>query len=165
MQVESRRFVVIKPEQTVAGSFDDVEGAEAAALAFGNDAHVIDTASKPYQPAVQAVEDGSLNYVGFGSFDQHQGFDKNLIESVKRDAWAAVLGFLARGASPDAADASGGSALIWAVARNNGVIVNILLDAGADVNKADQGGMTPLKLAIDKGRDEIAVTLKAAGAT
>ncbi|NQV48706.1 MAG: ankyrin repeat domain-containing protein [Rhodospirillaceae bacterium] len=164
MQVESRRFIVITPDRAVTSGFDNVEGAEAAALAFGNDAHVIDTASRPYQPAVQVVEDSSLNYVGHGSFDKRQGFDKNLIEAVKRDVWAAVLGFLARGASADAADASGGTALIWAVARNSPVIVDILLNAGADVNKADQGGMTPMKIAIEKGRNEISLRLKAAGA-
>ena len=40
----------------------------------------------------------------------------------------------------------------------------MLIDAGADVKIADNKGITPLQLAIDKGRDDIAELLRQHGA-
>ncbi|NQU56736.1 MAG: ankyrin repeat domain-containing protein, partial [Rhodospirillales bacterium] len=155
------RYVAISADRASLGGFDNLAGAEAAALAFGDGAHVVDTESSPYQPAVQVVEIGILTYVGHGSFDKRQGLDKNLVEAVKRGAVAAAQAFLARGASPDATDVAGGTALIWAVARGDGDVVDILLKAGANPSLTDAKGVTALKLAEDKGRTEIAEMLHA----
>ncbi len=157
---ETQRFISISPDWASVDGFDNLAGAEAAALAYGDGAYVVDTESNPYQPAVQAVEQGLLTYVGHGSFDYRQGLEENLIEAVKRGATAAALAFLARGANPNAADIAGGTALIWAVARDDGDIVEILLKAGADVKLVDIKGLSPLKLAEDKGRFEIVKLLK-----
>lgn len=161
MSPEMRRFITISPDRNQIADFENLPGAEAAALAFGDGAHVVDTESKPYQPAVQAVEHGLLTYVGYGSFDKHQGINKNLLESVKRGASAAAIAFLARGADPNTADDDGGTALIWAVARGDAALVEILLLAGADNLKADQKGMTAQKLAVDKGLTDIVNLLQA----
>jgi hypothetical protein len=159
--METRRYIAISPDRSNLGGFENLAGAEAAALAFGDSASVVDTESSPYQPAVQMVEDGILTYVGHGSFDKRQGFDRNLIEAVKRGATAAALAFMARGANPDACDEAGGTALIWAVARGDQDVVDILLAAGADADRVDAKGMTALKLAHDKGRAAIAEMLQA----
>lgn len=160
MPFETRRFITISPDNAHMAGFENLLGAEAAALAYGDGAYVVDTESKPYQPAVQAVEQGLLTYVGYGSFDKRQGLDKNLIEAVKRGAAEAAQAFLVRGADPNATDAAGGTALIWAVARADAALVEILMSAGADVLKADLKGMTPLKLALQKGRTQIASMLQ-----
>lgn len=164
MTPERRRYIVISPDKDTCAGFDNLAGAEAAAQAFGDGAHVVDTESSPYQPAVQAVEHGLLTYVGYGSFDKRQGLDLNLLEAVKRGAAAAALAFLARGANPDTADAGGGTVLIWAVARGDADVVRVLLGGGADINRADGKGITPLKLAEDKKRTEIAALLRDKGA-
>ena len=160
MTSETRRFIAISADRDIVGGFDSLVGAETTALAFGDGAHVVDTESSPYQPAVQAVEEGILTYVGHGSFDKRQGLDKNLIEAVKRGAGEAAVAFLARGASPDAADAAGGTALIWAVARGDIDIVDILLKAGANSVLADDNGLTPLKLSQNKSLPEISQRLQ-----
>ena len=160
MARETRRYIAISADRASLGGFDNLAGAETAALAFGDNAYVVDTESSPYQPAVQVVEMGILTYVGHGSFDKRQGLDRNLLEAVKRGAAAAAVAFLARGADPDTADASGGTALIWAVAMGDGDSVDILLKAGANQNLADAKGMSALKLAEDKGRTEIAALLR-----
>jgi hypothetical protein len=160
MTPERRRFVTISDDRANVGGFDNLAGAEAAALAFGDGAHVVDTESSPYQPAVQIVEMGILTYVGHGSFDKRQGLERNLVEAVKRGAVAAAHAFLVRGASPDAADAAGGTALIWAVARGDKEVVDLLLKAGADASQTDAKGITALKLAEDRGKAEIVKLLR-----
>ena len=160
MSPETRRYIAISADRASLGGFDNLAGAESAALAFGENASVVDTESSPYQPAVQVVEMGILTYVGHGSFDKRQGVDRNLLEAVKRGAAVAAVAFLARGADPDTADAAGGTALIWAVARGERDIVDILLKAGASRGLTDAKGTSALKLAEDKGRTEIAALLR-----
>jgi uncharacterized protein len=63
----------------------------------------------------------------------------------------------------------GWTALLEAVILGKGTepwqqIVRILLAAGADPSRADRDGVTPLRHATDRGHDEIAATLRAAGA-
>ncbi|MFI6938171.1 ankyrin repeat domain-containing protein [Streptomyces sp. NPDC050418] len=63
----------------------------------------------------------------------------------------------------------GWTALLEAVILGDGgedhqEVVELLLDAGADPELADRDGVTPLEHAEDKGQDEIADLLRAAGA-
>jgi ankyrin repeat protein len=161
---ENKRYVIISPDLATAAGFENLAGAEAAALAFGDGAHVVDTSGTPYHPAVMAVEKGVLEYVGFGSFDSRLGLDANLIWAARKGHPAIVKAFLARGADPAAADDDGGTALHWAVAASSADAVRLLIGAGAPVDTADVRGTTPLALAERKGRDEIARVLKEAGA-
>lgn len=155
MTVETRRYVVISPDRKTVSGFDNLAGAEAAAVAFGDGAYVMDTFSGTYEPALQTVEGGEVVLTGHGSFDRKKGFDANLLESAKRGIVPAIIGFLARGANPNAADDNGGTALHWAVAKGSLDVVSILIEAGADSRKADKVGKTPLSLAEQKGLSEI----------
>jgi len=64
MNPETRRCVAISADRTSLDGFDNLERAEATALAFGH-----------------------------GSFDMRQGLERNPIEAVKRDAVAVVVLF------------------------------------------------------------------------
>jgi len=155
MTVENRRYVVISPDRKTVSGFDNLAGAEAAAVAFGDGAHVMDTFSGVYEPALQTVEGGEVVLTGHGSFNRKNGFDANLLEAAKRAIPAAVIGFLARGGDANAADDNGGTVLHWAVASGSLDVVSILIGAGADCGRADNAGMTPLALAERKGRGDI----------
>ncbi len=164
MNDKPRRFYSVSPDGKIVAGFDFRAGAETAAVAFGDGAHVIDTASSAYQPAVSMVEGGEMVIAGYGSFDARDGLEKNLIEAIKKGFAPTVRAFLAKGADANAVDANGGTALIWAAAKGSGEIAAILIEAGADVNKADHGGMTPLKLAEKKNKETVAALLRDAGA-
>ncbi len=164
MSIVDRRYVVVSPDQATAAGFDTPEGAETAALAFGDGAHVVDTGGTPYHPAVMKVESGVLGYEGYGALDGRAGPDSNLIEGAKKSHAAVVRAFLARGGHADAADDTGGTVLHWAVAGGSEVVVRMLIDAGAPVDAADGGGTTPLMVAEKKGKDGIADLLRQAGA-
>lgn len=57
-----------------------------------------------------------------------------------------------------------GQALLAACKKNDAKTVALLMTAGADVNKADKDGRTPLHFAAYEGRTEIVKVLIAAGA-
>jgi len=160
--VLERRFFTVSPDMKTSAGFENREGAEAAALAFGDGAHVVDTLSSPYQPAVQEVAEGELRYVGFGSFNRRDGLDANIIEAAKKGYAPIVRAFLEKGADVNAAAENGATALHWAAAKGSVDIARVLLAAGADVTRTDAKGLTPLALAEQKGRDEVAALLKAA---
>ena len=164
MTTVDRRYVVVSPDRATAAGFDTPEGAETAALAFGDGAHVVDTGGTPYHPAVMKVEGGALGYQGYGAVDGRASLDSNLIEGAKKGHAAVVRAFLARGGRADAADDSGGTALHWAVAGGGEAVVRMLIAAGAPVDAADGGGTTPLMVAEKKGKGAIADLLRQAGA-
>ncbi|MCB2101107.1 MAG: ankyrin repeat domain-containing protein [Rhodobacterales bacterium] len=157
-----RQFAVVPPDDRDVATFDTQAGAEAAALAFGEGTHVVDTLSGAYHPAVQVVEGGELGYVGFGSFDARLGDDGNLIEAARKGEPAILRAFLARGADPNATDAKGGTVLHWAVAKGNARVVGLLLAAGADPARPDAQGTTPRDLAAKRGRDALVALLDGA---
>jgi len=63
----------------------------------------------------------------------------------------------------NAADAMGNTALHWAALAGQGRVVEFLLAEGAEVNLCNWNGKTPLRLALDKGHDEIARLLREHG--
>lgn len=162
MAVLTRRYVVVSADLETAGDYANPQGAEAAALAFGEGAHVIDMMGQTYTPAVQCVENGALVYVGYGSFSRKRGLDANLLESAKKGQPYAVRAYLACGADPNASDREGGTALLFAVAADCPACVDVLLRGGADPERADDDGITPRELARIKNRQKIAARLDAA---
>ena len=164
MSQTPRRFYVVSPDLATAAGFDAREAAEAAALAFGDGAHVVDTVSRPYQPAASRVENGEVRFVGFGSFDARLGLDACLIEAARKGYAPLVSAYLAKGANADAVDAGGSPAIVWAVAGGSPEVVRLLIGAGADPGRADGDGMTALRLAQQRRRSDLAAIVRAAGA-
>ena len=64
----------------------------------------------------------------------------------------------------DRSNPNGRYPLNWAAWQNNVDIINALLDAGADVSKANLSGFTPLHHAIENGSKEAAALLIKRGA-
>jgi ankyrin repeat protein len=64
----------------------------------------------------------------------------------------------------DRTNPNGRYPLNWAAWQNNVEIINALLDAGADINKANLTGFTPLHHAIESGSKEAAALLIKRGA-
>ena len=62
---------------------------------------------------------------------------------------------LAAGASIDATDSDGNTALALACAAGHGRIIKMLLRKGADINAANSDGNTPLHLAAANGRKAV----------
>lgn len=146
-----KAYVAVRADFTDAILCETAEGAAAAALSFGDGAHVVDTLGAPYHPAVSRVEGGQLALVGFGSFNPKLGADANLLEAVKKRQPYAVRAFLAVGASANAREKDGATALHWAVGRGSAECVKVLMAAGADADAQDANGQSPRKLAREKG--------------
>lgn len=155
-----RRFYIIPPESgrdiVCVGK---IELAERFAVELGDGAHIIDTMAAPYFPMVKKVENGEPIYLEFGGWDMVADPERNLIEAVKKACPPMVRAFLAKGCDPNATDYNGGTALIWAAARGNIQVVQLLIEAGALLETADLNGMTALKMARNKNRDDIAALL------
>jgi len=148
-----------------AGARGPSHAARAVACDYGPGAHIVDTGAMPYYPMVHRVDEaGEPVYLEYGAWDTRVDRDRNLIEAVKKGYAPIVQAFLAKGAEVNAADDTGGTALIWAVARGRVETVRLLLDSGAAVNARDADGMTALALARRKNAQEIADILLAAGA-
>jgi ankyrin repeat protein len=81
--------------------------------------------------------------------------DEKLISCVEAGDAGCLAQFLAAGAKPDATDARGVAALSLAAEGKSTSVVRLLLDAGADVNKAGAGEGSPLCRAAVFGRKEI----------
>jgi len=162
--VSGSRFYVIAAGGAAAIGRDFLAPALARAREMGEVTHVIDTMAMPYEPMARRMEGGEPVYIEFGAWDTRGDANANLIEAVKKDYVRMVQAFLAKGADPMAADAKGGPAILWAVARGKAEVLRLLLDAGADPNATDRDVDTPLKLAAEGRKPELAAILKAAGA-
>jgi ankyrin repeat protein len=90
--------------------------------------------------------------------------DAQLISCVKDGDADCVTHALASGANANAIDEEGVAALILAAEGKSARIVRLLLNAGAAVDKAQQGEGTPLCRAALFGREEIVEALLSAGA-
>lgn len=87
-----------------------------------------------------------------------------LITAVQSGRLADVQTAIGNGADIDATDASGRSALHWAVLAGRSDLAGALLDAGADPKIADDAGSTALHVAALFGLGDLADRLIAAGA-
>lgn len=159
-----RRYYAISPDYVTAAGYESLQGAEAAAVAFGDGAHVVDTLSTTYVPAMYKVEEGELRLQGQGSFDHRHGLGPNLVEAAKKRLPALVRALLAKGADPDHADREGTTALHWAAARGDFDVARLLIESGAAPGPADAEGITPIALARRKNHADIAALLEQVGA-
>jgi ankyrin repeat protein len=73
--------------------------------------------------------------------------DSGLLEAVRSGDRETVRSLLKQTVDVDAAKADGASALAWAVYQDDLEIADLLIRAGANVNLANEYGITPLKLA------------------
>ena len=89
-----------------------------------------------------------------------------LIAAIKHCQWSKVLALIQHGADVDTpATECGETALMVACAQNAPAhVVAALIDYGADVNKAQQNGATPLCIAAQNGHEPVVVRLLGAGA-
>lgn len=85
----------------------------------------------------------------------------NAVECGDLDGAAAALD---AGASPDAADRYGVTALVRAAGRGDHALVDLLLGRGARIDKGTAQDNTPLMLAAARGHRELVARLLQAGA-
>ena len=165
MTDNSSRYYVRSPDGRMIVGYDDAKVAGAVALDYGEGAHLIDTRAQAYHPIAQEVSGGELAYVEIGGWGAGKFSDeRNLIESIKKGHPAIVHAFLAKGADPNAKDANGGPAIVWAVARGKPEVVELLIARGADVNARDPDGTRALDLARRRGKEVLIEILRKAGA-
>ncbi len=67
MVTTTRRFFVLSPDASRSDSFDSRGGAETAALAWGEGAHIVDTVAQIYHPIAQCIENGAPMYLEHGA--------------------------------------------------------------------------------------------------
>lgn len=155
MNARPRRYYAITADLVTAAGYENLAGAEAAAVAFGDGSWVIDTLTTTYTPAISRVEERELRLQGQGSFDHRHGFTTNLIKAARKGQAALMRALLAKGADPNCDDGDGSTVLLWAVVGGSVDCVRVLVEAGADPGRADHEGITPLELAGMKKRSKI----------
>ena len=90
-----------------------------------------------------------LAFVSMFAMQAHASTEE-LIGSVKSNNFPKVLELLNNGENVNEADASGTTALHYAIAYDNAEMTQVLLSYGADLTKANNKGWTPLKIAEQK---------------
>ena len=85
-----------------------------------------------------------------------------LIQAAKDGNTAAAQQVLPFGASADAKDENGVTALMWAVGNGNIGVMKLLLNKGANIGAKDKDGHTALDRAKANGRTEAAKLLRKA---
>ena len=87
-----------------------------------------------------------------------------LVYAVAKQHWHLVQYLVSVGANPNI-QLQGNSLLIVCLAHNQPQVALEVIKAGADVNKANADGVTPLYLAQQSNYTEVVAALQAAGAT
>ena len=90
--------------------------------------------------------------------------DTRLLDAARAADAAGVIALLDQGASANARQADGATALHWAAHWDDAVMADALVRAGADVDAANDFGATPLWLACLNGSEAMVAALLAAGA-
>ena len=150
------RYYVRSPDGRAIYGFATMQGAETAALEYGDGAFVVDSRALSYEPMVQMVKDGALVYFGISGWNTNRlSESENMIEGIRNGHVAIVHAYIARGADVNFVDRHGGTPLHWAASRGLPEIVELLLEHGADPNVTDADGDLPLNIARAHKRDEI----------
>ncbi|MBL8890065.1 MAG: ankyrin repeat domain-containing protein [Planctomycetaceae bacterium] len=90
---------------------------------------------------------------------------KGLLDAFEAEDWTAFSQQLQQEASPNAKDSVGRPLLLAAIARRRTQAIDLLLEAGADVNAAQDGwGNQPLDAAFDRNQQDLLRRLLALGA-
>jgi ankyrin repeat protein len=84
---------------------------------------------------------------------RRQAASIRLLQAIEQDDIAGVRELLAHGASANAADDRGRSALMWAASRADIPLCQLLLQHHARLNGTDQDGETALSIAMRRGGD------------
>jgi quinoprotein dehydrogenase-associated probable ABC transporter substrate-binding protein len=79
-------------------------------------------------------------------------------------ALAVAKHLIAKGANLNATTQREVTAAMIAAARNNGAMISVLIEAGADLGRKSEEGRTALDIARENGADDAAKRLEAAGA-
>ena len=169
MTTKAYRYYVRSPDGRAAFGFDSDAVAHAVAIENGVGAAVVDTLAQAYVPMVQEVQlvdaKPMLVIAPIGGWDTGKfGIDRDLIEAAKRGRVEIVHAFLAKGASANARDPNGGSALHWAASRGVENVVQLLLAHGADIKATDASGRSALAVAEGRGKLAVAALLRSRGA-
>ena len=90
--------------------------------------------------------------------------DRRLVDAAKAQDHAAVEALLDQQVDVNAPAPDGAAALHWASYWNAPDTVALLIDAGADLDLANDYGVTPLALACDNGSGAMVTRLLSAGA-
>lgn len=90
--------------------------------------------------------------------------DLRLADAAERRDWVTLRTLLQARVDPRTPQADGATALHWAAHWSNLEAVDLLLRAGADVNAANDHGVTPLSLACENAHAAIAARLLKGGA-
>src|SRR5215510_5185555 len=90
--------------------------------------------------------------------------DIRLIQAVKDSNAPAVRSLLQSGASANAREPDGTTALHWAASRNDLKMVDLLINAGADVKALNRFGVSPLLIASNNASVAVVERLLKAGA-
>lgn len=87
-----------------------------------------------------------------------------LVAAARANDGASVRSMIAEGADANAADATGTTALHWAVYHDDAELVQLLIGGGADVSATNAFGATPLAEAAVTGNVDVIERLLNAGA-
>ena len=80
---------------------------------------------------------------------------ESLIAASRAQDSEAVQALLSDGVNVNGEQADGATALHWAAYRDDLALANLLINAGADPDKSNELGATPLFLAADNGSVEM----------
>ena len=118
------------------------------------------------QAARRCVGLACLAYIALPHLVAAQDLSANarLLAAARTAEGAGVTKALADGASPDARNRVGETALIIALKNDQPALARTMIDAGTDVNLAAVSGVTPLMAAAHAGQVEIVRMLLAKGA-
>ena len=147
------RYYTRSPDGRAIYGFATMQGAETAAMEYGDGAFVVDTGALTYEPMVQMVKEGKLVYFGVSGWNTNKlNESENMVEGIRNGHVAIVHAYIARGADVNFVDKQGGTPLHWAAARGLVEIVELLLAHGAKKNCPDKDGETPADIARAKRR-------------
>ena len=93
----------------------------------------------------------------------HPNLNAQLLVAARQNDVPAVRRALAQGASPQSRNRLGKTALLMAAEKGQATLLDVMLEAGTDVNLASLEGVTPLMHARRHGYKAITDILTAAG--